>query len=114
MICHSQNMKSDSPSKGQQHKSILKSDAVSPCSGEAGKRVHFMVNDETGAATEATEGVLEAEDSTGDVTEKNMEQLMVASDATAVPAPDDKDSSTITIFNENSEVCCSISIFNLS
>ncbi len=66
------------------------------------------------AATEATEGVLEGEDPTGDVTEKNMEQLMVASDATAVPAPDDKDSSTITIFNENSEVCCFIFLLSLA
>lgn len=85
-------MKGDSPTKEQQHKSILKSEAISP----GNKRVHF--NDDSGKAQAGeTEDGAESE-------EKNMEQLMAAAESAAEPAPDDKDASTITIFNESGEV----------
>ena len=90
-------MKSDSPTKEQQqqqHKSILKSDAISP----GNKRVHFMVNDESAAAN-MDDGAAGSESE-----EKNMEQLMAAAESAAEPEPADGDSSTITIFNENGEV----------
>lgn len=61
-----------------------------------------MVNDEASAMDTSTPDP-------GDTEERNMEQLMAAADSAAEPpasisATPDKDSSTITIFNENSEV----------
>lgn len=68
------------------------------------KRVHFMVNDEAGASVSGTEATTVAEQV--DSEERNMEQLMAAAESAggAAVASPDKDSSTITIFNENSEV----------
>ena len=99
-------MKCDSPIKGQQHKSILKTD--SPGQSGEGKRVHFLVNEETKSAL--ANASLAADDQV-DSEERNMEQLMAAAETaetatatgTSTSTPD-KDSSTITIFNENSEV----------
>lgn len=96
-------MKGDTPNRNQQHKSILKSDAISPSSGER-KSVHFMVNEEVGAATDnaVNEALAAAGVEQADSEDANMEQLMAAADgASATP---DKDSSTITIFNENGDV----------
>ncbi|XP_046650824.1 centrosome-associated zinc finger protein CP190-like [Daphnia pulicaria] len=91
----------DDSLKGQ-HKSILKTEALSPA--VEGKRVHFMVNEESGANASAmdTSTVEEQVDNE----ERNMEQLMAAAESAggAASASPDKDSSTITIFNENSEV----------
>lgn len=88
--------------RGQQHKSILKTEAISPAIES--KRVHFMVNDETGANASAIDASTVAEHV--DSEERNMEQLMAAAESAggAALASPDKDSSTITIFNENSEV----------
>jgi hypothetical protein len=81
----------------------LKTEALSPA--VEGKRVHFMVNEESGANASAmdTSTVEEQVDNE----ERNMEQLMAAAESAggAASASPDKDSSTITIFNENSEVC---------
>lgn len=81
----------------------MKTEAISPA-GES-KRVHFMVNDESGATASAIE--TPSLDEQVDTEERNMEQLMAAADSAgeAASATPDKDSSTITIFNENSEVC---------
>ena len=104
--------KAESPTKSGQHKSILKTDvAASPAAGES-KRVHFMVNDDSATTSnlapngdnstnsnQSEEGV-ESE-------EKNLQQLMVAAEAAeaaGASSQPDKDSSTITIFNENAEV----------
>ncbi len=64
-----------------------------------------MVNDESGANASAIE--TPTLDEQVDTEERNMEQLMAAADSAgeAASATPDKDSSTITIFNENSEVC---------
>jgi len=97
------NTKCESPSKGQQHKSILKSEALTPGQSGEGKRVHFSVNEEANSATNSSAAAEEP----GDSEEKNMQQLMAAAEnagsAGSSTSPD-KDSSTITIFNENSEV----------
>lgn len=71
-----------------------------------------MMNDESGANASAIDA--STPDEQGDTEERSMEQLMAAADSAAEPATasasssatPDKDSSTITIFNENSEVCC--------
>lgn len=99
-----QNMRSDSPLKGALHKSILKSEAVSPAT-DGSKRVHFLENDEAGTASNNTVPTGIEADEPADTEEKSMEQLMTAAETVAETVPDDKDSSTITIFNENSEVC---------
>lgn len=124
---HAQVIKSDSPGKvgQQQHKSILKTDAVSPATASEMKRVHFMVNEEAAAAAAAAAAgvaslanaaetsdsqpaeaaAVAPSDDQPDSEDKNMEQLMAAAETAgdAVVTPD-KDSSTITIFNESSEV----------
>lgn len=63
-----------------------------------------MVNDETGANASSIDASTVAEHV--DSEERNMEQLMAAAESAggAALASPDKDSSTITIFNENSEV----------
>lgn len=67
-----------------------------------------MVKDEGDANATPIETTINEEQT--DTEERNMEQLMAAADSAAEPAPasPDKDSSTITIFNENSEVCYAI------
>lgn len=99
-------MKGDT-SKNQHHKSILKSDAVSPAAGER-KSVHFMVNEEAVTAAENAEALAAAAvgEEQADSEDANMEQLMAAAESAgnASASTPDKDSSTITIFNENSEV----------
>ena len=65
-----------------------------------------MVNDES-SGNNASNVEAAAVDEQVDTEDKNMEQLMAAADSAAEPAASatpDKDSSTITIFNENSEV----------
>lgn len=68
-----------------------------------------MVNDESGANSSTMD--TSTPDEQGDTEERSMEQLMAAADSAAEPtsasasSTPDKDSSTITIFNENSEVC---------
>ena len=111
-------LKTESSGKTAQHKSILKSEAVmSPSAGES-KRVHFMVgeSDQSAAATASTsaatgeDAVAEpAAGEAGDSEETNMQQLMAAAGAAEEAVGEsestpDKDSSTITIFNENAEV----------
>jgi len=99
-------MKGDTPNKNQHHKSILKSDAISPAAGER-KSVHFMVNEEAVTAAESAEALAAAAgEEHVDSEDANMEQLMAAAESAgnASASTPDKDSSTITIFNENSEV----------
>lgn len=102
-------MKCDSQSKSQQHKSILKTEALTPGQSGEGKRVHFSVSEEANSATNSSTGA----DEPGDSEEKNMQQLMAAAEtagsAGSSTSPD-KDSSTITIFNENSEVRTTVSL----
>lgn len=99
----------DTPNKNQQHKSILKSDAISPAAGER-KSVHFMVNEEAAVIAahnaEAEALAAAAGEEQADSEDANMEQLMAAAESAgnASASTPDKDSSTITIFNENSEV----------
>ena len=80
-------------------KSILKTDPTSPAPGET-KRVHFLENEEMNFNSASAE-------------ENNEHNHQNAQTVVEVPGSDlasgtpDKDSSTITIFNENSEVCFS-------
>ena len=95
-------MKNESPSKGQ-HKSILKTEALTPGQSGESKRVHFSVTEGANSATNSSG----AAEETGDSEEKNMQQLMAAAETAGSGGSSnspDKDSSTITIFNENSEV----------
>ena len=64
-----------------------------------------MVNKESGANASSVETSTIEEQV--DNEERNMEQLMAAAESAggAASTSPDKDSSTITIFNENSEVC---------
>lgn len=96
-------MKTDCSGKNQLQRSILKTDPTSPAPGES-KRVHFMESDElnTNSTTVAT--------SDADVEENEVNNQQTVQTTVALASGDagsstpDKDSSTITIFNENSEV----------
>jgi hypothetical protein len=65
-----------------------------------------MVNEESVANNAASVETSTIEEQV-DNEERNMEQLMAAAESAggAASTSPDKDSSTITIFNENSEVC---------
>lgn len=65
-----------------------------------------MVNDVATAGSDAAVGTSNVEDPI-DTEERNMEQLLAAANSAGetTQIPPDKDSSTITIFSENSEVC---------
>lgn len=97
LCLHSKGLKADS--KAQSQKSILKTDPTSPAPGET-KRVHFLENEElnlnSASATENNEHV-------GNNHQNAQIAVEVSANDLASGTPD-KDSSTITIFNENSEV----------